>query len=387
MTDRADFDAKAELRALHPSLVAWLVNDAYPLWKTHGIDAQGGGFIEALGQNGVGLPDPRRARVHPRQVYAFAQARTFGWRGDVRGIVRSGMEYFTAHYRRSDGLFRALVAADGAILDDRALLYDQAFALFGFAAAAGALDARSEFEERALALRGHIEAAFSAADGSFHSQYGAEDIVESNPHMHLLEACLAWANIGEDAGWAVWVRRLVEVAVSRFIRKDSGAIGESYTAEWRPSPGLAGRLIEPGHQFEWGWLLLRSESLHPVPLREKALRLLQIGEQHGVHCGAAVNQLFDDFTIADPGARCWPQTERLKAALLAATITGDPHYWRMAHAAASSLLPYLNTAVPGLWFDLKKPDGAFVDSPAPASTFYHVVGALVALSAALHTPA
>jgi len=110
-------------------------------------------------------------------------------------------------------------------------------------------------EERAVALRETIESHFSTADGSLRSEDGADAIRESNPHMHLLEACLAWAEIGGDPGWTSWVRRLAELAVSRFIRKDSGAIGESYTAAWQPAPGLAGRIIEPGHQFEWAWLL------------------------------------------------------------------------------------------------------------------------------------
>jgi mannose-6-phosphate isomerase len=55
----------------------------------------------------------------------------------------------------------------------------------------------------------------------------------------------------------------------------------------------------------------------------------------------------------------------------------------MAHAAASSFLPYLQTPVPGLWLDLKRPNGTFADTPAPASTFYHLVGAIAALQAAL----
>jgi mannose-6-phosphate isomerase len=201
--------------------------------------------------------------------------------------------------------------------------------------------------------------------------------------MHLLEACLAWADIGNDAGWAAWVRRLAELAVSRFIRKDSGALGESYTAEWQPAPGQAGRIIEPGHQFEWAWLLLRCEPLHSSALRETALRLVAIGDQYGVRHGLAVNQLLDDLTVADADARFWPQTERLKATLLAATLTGDARYWSMAHAAAAGIFPYLNTTVAGLWFDLRQANGTFIDAPAPASTFYHVVGAIVALNTAL----
>jgi mannose-6-phosphate isomerase len=231
------------------------------------------------------------------------------------------------------------------MLDDRALLYDQAFALLGLAAAAMALDARGEFERRAVALRGAIESRLGTADGSLRSEAAAEGVRESNPHMHLLEACLAWAEIGTDAGWAAWVRRLAELAVSRFIRKDSGA------------------------------------------LRETALRLLAIGDRYGVHRGVAINQLLDDFTVTDPDARFWPQTERLKSALLAATLTGEPRYWSMALAAATSFFPYLATSVPGLWFDVQRPDGSFIDSPAPASTFYHLVGAIVALNTALRSPA
>jgi len=385
MSQRDNADSRAQLANLHTRLSAWLVNEACPRWAQYGIDPQNGGFIEALAQNGLGLPHPRRARVHPRQIHAFAQAQALGWSGDVTGIVSRGMEYFTAHYRRSDGLFRTLAAADGTALDERALLYDQAFALLGLAASATALGAHDEFEERALALRAAIESRFSTADGSLRSEDGADAVRESNPHMHLLEACLAWADIGNDSGWTAWVRRLADLAVSRFIRKDGGALGESYTAEWQPAPGLAGRIIEPGHQFEWAWLLLRCEPLYPSPLRETALRLLAIGDQYGTRHGVAINQLLDDFTVTDANARFWPQTERLKAALLAATVTGEPRYWSMAHAAAASFFPYLKTPVPGLWFDLRRPDGTFIDSPAPASTFYHLVGAIVALDSALRS--
>jgi len=106
----------------------------------------------------------------------------------------------------------------------------------------------------------------------------------------------------------------------------------------------------------------------------------------GVRNGVAVNALLDDFTIHDPNARFWPQIERLKAALLAAQLTGEAHYWSLAEAAASSFLPYLDTPISGLWFDVRLPSGDLVDSPAPASTFYHLVSAVAALDDALAHP-
>ena len=371
------------LHTLRSRFVNWLVDAAYPLWSDQGIDHRNGGFVEALSQDGVALVHPRRARVHPRQIYAFAQAPAFGWRGDVTGIVGRGIDYFNTYYRRRDGLFRPMTQAGGEPMDGPTLLYDQAFALLGYAAAATALGALSEFESRALALRHVIETRLRTHDGSYASEDEFAGRRESNPHMHLLEAYLAWAEIGYDAGWVAGVRNIVDVALSHFIREDSGALGESYLANWQPAPGIAGRVIEPGHHFEWAWLLLRCEPWHPRPLRETALRLIRIGEEHGVHNGVAVNALYDDFTIRDANARLWPQTERLKAALLAAALTGERRFWSMAEAAAMSFIPYLNTAVQGLWLDSRLPSGELVDSPAPASTFYHLVGAIATLDQTL----
>jgi mannose/cellobiose epimerase-like protein (N-acyl-D-glucosamine 2-epimerase family) len=387
MTHLIGNDSKQQLTALRARLVGWLVNDAYPRWAQHGIDSRGG-FFETLSQSGHALADARRARVHPRQVYAFAQAPALGWAHDVRDIVRRGIDFFTAHYRRHDGLFRTLADAAGAPLDERVLLYDQSFALLGYAAAAGALEARADFESRALELRSAVENRMGADDGALYSDLDRADLREANPHMHLLEACLAWAEIGNDASWMVWVRRLAELAVLHFIRRDSGVLGESYTALWQPAPGIAGRIIEPGHQFEWAWLLLRCRHLRFVapgetPLQETALKLLAIGEQYGVHRGVAVNRLLDDMSVADAEARLWPQTERLKAALLAATLTDAAQYWAIAQAAATSILPYLETPVPGLWFDVQRPNGSLVHAPVPASTFYHLVGTIAALNTAL----
>ncbi len=377
--------SRIELAQLNARLVQWLAQAAYPMWAAHGIDARNGGFVETLGQNVRDLAAPRRARVQPRQVFAFSQAARFGWRGDVQGIVRCGIRYFLERYRRDDGLFRTLVAADGAPLDDRALLYDQAFTLLGYAAAAAALDALGEFERLALQLRTVIESRFATGAGAFHSSIEPDGKLESNPHMHLLEACLAWADLGNDPGWRAWATDLAGLALARLVRRDNGAVGEAFGPDWRPAAGLAGRIIEPGHQFEWAWLLMRCES-QAGRLRQTALQLISIGETMGVHHDVAINALLDDFTVHDPNARLWPQTERLKAALLAAQLTGEEHHWSAAVAAASSLFPYLHTPGNGLWFDTQLPSGALLVSPAQASTFYHLVGAIAALDEALAEP-
>jgi mannose-6-phosphate isomerase len=366
------------LPVLRDRLTQWLTQCAYPCWAHYGVDPRDGGFFEALSQRGRGLGAPRRARIHPRQIHAFAQAHRFGWRGDAFEIVRRGIDYFTGRYRRPDGLFRTLVDADGKSLDERALLYDQAFALLGYAGATVTLTAPAIFERRALELRGAIQSRLGANGGGFYSGEGGIERRESNPHMHLLEACLIWMQAGKDSGWSAWAKELIDLALARFIERDSGALREFFSETFEPLPGIEGRIIEPGHQFEWAFLMLKSPWARSETVKRAALRLIAAGER-GVRNGVAVNSLLDDFTVHDPNARLWPQTERLKAALLAARVTGEASYGSMACAAAASVLHYLATPVPGLWFDLQLPDGRIVDSPAPASTLYHLVEAIAAL--------
>src|SRR5215471_1620954 len=124
------------VEAASERLVSWLLNAAYPIWSTQGIDTVHGGFQERLTLAGDPTDDARRARVQPRQIFAFAKAPSLGWKGDASGAVAQGLSYFLTRYRRPDGLFRTLVTSDGTPVDDRALLYVQAFALLAFAAAA-----------------------------------------------------------------------------------------------------------------------------------------------------------------------------------------------------------------------------------------------------------
>jgi mannose-6-phosphate isomerase len=55
----------------------------------------------------------------------------------------------------------------------------------------------------------------------------------------------------------------------------------------------------------------------------------------------------------------------------------------MAAAAAASFQPDHENRVAGLWLDIRQPGGTIVDGPAPASSFYHVVGAIEALNDAV----
>ena len=375
-------DDKARINALHSHLCGWLLDAAYPLWSTRGVDAHGG-FHERLQQNGEPLSEPRRSRVQPRQAYCFAMGPSMGWRGDAAALVKHGLDYWIARYRRPDGLFRTLIAADGSSLDERALTYDQAFGLLGFHLGAMVGDARAEREGLALELHGLVVKHMKRAVGpGFESGVPASLPLQSNPHMHLFEAALAGCEVcAESSLWKQLADELAELALTRFIDAKTGALREFFDEQWHPAAGEPGRIVEPGHQFEWAWLLLRWGGAKNPRARAAALKLIEVGETHGVRNGLAINSLLDDFSAHEAGARLWPQTERLKAAALAARLTGEARFFTMTVAAVEGLKRYLDTPILGLWFDRIDAEGKRVDEPAPASSFYHLVAAIAELSA------
>ncbi|MEJ0084904.1 MAG: AGE family epimerase/isomerase [Pseudomonadota bacterium] len=373
-------DDKARIQAQHSQLCSWLLDAAYPLWSTRGVDPAGG-YYERLQQNGLPLAERRRSRVQPRQAYCFAMAPSMGWRGDAAALVKHGLDFWIARYQRPDGLFRTLINADGSVADDRAITYDQAFGLLAFNLGATLGDWRAEREQQAQALLQAVLTHTKRATGGFENGVPTSLPLESNPHMHLFEAALAGCEVASETSlWQPLADEIAEFALAHFFDRN-GILHEFFDSEWQFAEGVPGRIVEPGHQFEWAWLLLRWAGDKHAKARAAAFKLIDVTEANGVRNGLAYQQVLDDFSPHDASARLWPQTERLKAAALAARLTGEEKYFAIAASAADSLQRYLATPIPGLWYDRIDVHGNIVDEPAPTSSFYHLVVAVAEISA------
>ena len=362
------------------ALSSWLVQHAYPCWYSRGIDHVRSGFHESLRLDGEPSGETRRARLYPRQIYAFSVAGELGWSGPVAAVVRQGLATLVSDYRRPDGLYRSLVAPDGAPLVERAVLYDQAFVLLGFSSAHRVLGEPSA-RDGARDLLARIEATLRNSNGGFEESAPRSLPLLANSHMHLLEACLEWTD-QHDGPWSDVTAEIVELALRQFRDPASGFIREYFDGDWNLASGAAADVVEPGHQYEWAWLLLRWSQLVNNPrVSQLALDLIDRAEARGVDAtrGVAVNSLFGDGSMRDARARLWPQTERIKAACLAGRMTGQARYMDTAAAATRSLLKYLETPTPGLWRDTMDERGAFAEQLAPASSFYHIVSAARAI--------
>jgi mannose-1-phosphate guanylyltransferase/mannose-6-phosphate isomerase len=350
----------------------WLTTAALPLWWSLGADHDRGGFHECLTPDGQPVDHPRRARVQTRQAYVYATAAELGWKGPAKQAAWHGMDYFLTNYRRPDGLFRTLVAPDGAVLDDTAVLYDQAFALMSMAVLHRIDPTRRDLLGEANALRAALDSRRHAAGGFIEV---APDVYQSNAHMHLLEAALAWIEAGGGPEWEALAAEIVELARSKFIDAKGGYLREFFEADWSPAQGDRGRRVEPGHQFEWAWLMARWGKMGRPEATATARKLFENGVAgYDAERQVAIMALFDDLTPMDPVARLWPQTEYIKAAVI---LGEDSHIL----TAARALRRYLDTPALGVWRDKLLPDNSFVEEPAPASSLYHIVAACAELRA------
>jgi mannose/cellobiose epimerase-like protein (N-acyl-D-glucosamine 2-epimerase family) len=380
MTAAAGFEA---FRRERDTLTAWLFDEALPLWWRVDADRVGGGFFEEIGQDGTAQDGPRRIRVCARQIYSFATARDLGWNGPYEAVEHA-LNFLLAKGRAPDGTFLSVAAPDGTPVERQFDLYDNAFGLFGLAAAFATRTDRGGLATLAAEIRDRLRKGWAHPLGGFEEAVPRVLPLRANPHMHLLEAALAWIDVDPvSKEWNKLANELAELCLAKFLHPSNGCVREFFDGDWAPVAGDAGRLAEPGHQFEWAWLLARwGRMRRRDDALEAAKRLVALGEQYGVDParGVAFAEMWDDLSPRNLTARLWPQTERIKGWLAMASLAErdediDTAFSRAA-AAAASLRRYFATPIPGLWRDRMDETGRFVDEPAPASSLYHIVCAI-----------
>jgi len=371
-------DRVVQVGAYVPRVRHWLLDEALPLWSTVAVDERHGGFFEALSMDASPIARPKRMRTMGRQIFAFAVAKQHGWTGPADRLIAHGIDFIAGKGRSANGGWVRVLNVDGSVVDPVEDAYDQSCVLLALAHAhrAGNPDALGLGQETFRFLDDHME---DRTMRGFQETSAGEGLRRSNPHMHLLEAFLAWHEATGDMQYMRRAARIVELFRSHFFDPETWTIGEYFDDDWRRAPGDKGEWTEPGHHFEWAALLVdfaaRSGQKDLVGFARK-LYASAIANGLNRSTGLAYAAVSREGLPLDRVSRSWPQTEVIKAAM-ALDEAGGPDLKPEIEARVGRLFRWhLDAAPKGLWIDQIDEKGRQLAREVPASILYHIVTAL-----------
>lgn len=351
-----------------------------PFWASRGFIADLGQFGEKAGLNGELVHDaPLRAMVQARQIYVYSNAERTG---EMKGCGEKALQALDAlltRYAEDGDLKRGLafsISPAGDVVSNVRDSYAHAFALFALASAFRLSGDRKLF--------GAVEALMAFVDdklwdhqaGGLFDRYpdpGAAKL--QNPLMHMLEAYLALHEAWPDGGFLDRAGDIIRLFRERLFRPDHGVILEKYRTDWSVELGPE-TFFEPGHQFEWAWLLAWYDDLAGTDHEQFRHALWRSGCREGTAPGA----LCPDEIAFDPGlskrsSRVWPHAEGIKAAMIRHEA-GEAGAAEVAGGLLATLnASFLGTPFPAGWMDRVAANGAPMADVVPASTLYHLYSA------------
>jgi mannose-6-phosphate isomerase len=371
------------LRSAAATLDDWLQRAALPLWATNGFNERYGRFEERLDLWGRPVADvPLRVMVQARQIHVYAMAAERGWYAGALERVERAFEAFQRDYYRRDGAdgWVFSVTQEGAVVDATRDLYGHAFVLLAIASYTRATGGRS-----ALALADETLAFLDRDMKAPAGGYGetlppGRGPRQQNPHMHLFEALLALWEATADDRYRDRADELLNLFEAHFFQPASGVVLEYFDDALHPAAGGLGNIVEPGHLYEWCWLL-RAHQRATRRMGTTAIidALYEYAERHGQDDeGLIVDELSLDGSVATPSRRLWPMTEAIRCNVAEAAAGRPAAAGKAATLAARMSERFLTSQ--GGWKDRLDRTGTPIDRWMPASSLYHVVGAIDALS-------
>lgn len=357
-------------------LQRWTYETLIPAWIERAVDRKTGGFVEEFTRDGLPAVAPdRSALTTARLTYTFSHAARLS---GSKAALEAAQHGFALLLKAQDanGYVPKRFLPDGAASVPRRDLYDLAFVLFGCAHYHRATGDHAAIR-LAEATMDLIEAELASPLGGY-----AEDDLgtlprRQNPHMHLLEAFHALAEATGNQRWLDAADRIVRLAAERFIDA-KGTLGEFFSPDWLPVAGDAGRLREPGHQFEWVWLLHHHHRLSGwEKARELADGLYRFGLTHGLdtdagHPALVLDGIDPEGSVVASTKLLWPQTEFIKALGARLEFADDVDARMRLPRHVELMFRHFIDVRTGLWHNQLDRAGQPLPVSLPSRVLYHL---------------
>lgn len=370
------------IRCQHDLFTHWLFDSALPYWGTIGGDGSSHkpfqwGAHEQLQMDGSpDFPGYKRLRVQARQLYSFTQGALMGW--TQANSITEQIYNFMQNAQLGEGHWAKTLTRTGEVLDSSSDLYDLAFVIFSLAWYARLSNNQRPIQQARQTIQ-WIERYMSYPQGGYKNIvpliYGYR---QQNPHMHLLEAALAlYETTGAEQDLII-AHKLIHLFKTKFFNHQSGVLEEYFVENWAPVPCPPATEVEPGHQYEWIWLLSEYKRLTSINHDVEMQRMYHFNEHYAVDqvTGLVADKVQKDGTLVNKSARLWVQTEAIRATSL---IHDEKSYQHLSKIIDNLLRRYFKNCPRGTWQDQLTHCYDYKNNKIPASSFYHIVSGYVQL--------
>ncbi|XP_053908253.1 N-acylglucosamine 2-epimerase [Cuculus canorus] len=373
--------------------VAAELDSVIAFWERNSHDPQHGGFFSCLSREGTVYDDTKYVWMQSRQVWVYSRLyRTVPRfrRPELLEAARAGAEFLLrcAPLRPESLRVAFALTRDGRPLRVQRNAFSEAFVAVGLDELGRAADEpryRAAGRSWALALWSWVR--------GVPLELGRPEFSGSPPQEALalpLMALTVAEQLLEGGGGDPQIEAMAEwggSAVLRHLQRDDVVVLENVSPEGEELPGSLGRLMNPGHALEAGWLLLgHCRRRGDAAVGARALSALVRGPlrwgwdpQHG-----------GLFAFLDADGHCptqlewsmklwWPQLEAMVALLAAYEHSSDPKFLEDFDRVATYAFDKFRDPVHGEWFGYLNREGGVALSlkGGPYKGCFHVPRALM----------
>ena len=373
-----------------------LEKNLVPFWLERAVDAEHGGFIGQMSNDGTIDPEaPKGLILNARILWTFSALYRFNKDPRCQKMARRAFDYLDNHFwDSSEGGAFWLLDFRGHPLDDKKKIYGQAFYIYALAEYYQAVEDSSALE-RAMEIfdliekfshdqvyGGYIEVCnrdWSIAEDLRLSDKDMNEKKSMNNHLHLLEAYTNLYRIRPDSLLRERLIEIIDIFDRRITDPATGHMNHFFDQQWQTKSDN----YTFGHDIEAGWLLCEAaevldDASVTLPARRLATRLARVTLDEGFDGDGGLCYEGRAGKVTDPNREWWPQAESVVGFLNAFELSNDKVFLEAARKAWEYIEKNFIDRENGEWFWRIFPDGRHDPAEPKVSQWkgpYHCVRA------------
>jgi N-acylglucosamine 2-epimerase len=325
-----------------------LLDGIVPFWAQHGVDAEHGGVLSCMQEDGTSISTEKYIWSQARWVWVCAALyNRIEQRPEFLAWARATIEFLLRHGRDEQGRWVYHTTREGLVLEGATSIYSDCFVVYGLSEYCRAVPdpellglARSTF----ASIRQRIEAPGFAETAPYALPPNRRN---HGVPMILTEVASELARTTGDAAIELAANEYAARVMRHFVRPQRRCLLEFLDRDYREVPATEGTFVMPGHAIESMWFVihhaLRRNDQATVRRAVEVIRWhLELGWDKpygGLFLGVDAEGHPPFMPHADTKL-WWPHTEALYALLLARSLTHEPwcdewyerlHEWSFAH--------------------------------------------------------